>query len=197
MHSEWGGAIVLQLYRSGDLYSVWKFFDPDGSFRHWYINFEAPLKRGPGYIDTNDYGLDLSLTPRVSGVGRTCRICTTRGPRGASLRRQCSTFSLRRRTSKRHWTETSTGGLPGLRVSRCIRRRLRWMSLPRARSASTHGCSDLPRQVRGSTDERTSVSRWHVVALGGAAAIADSRAQVAYCSRADDGSAVDSPLHPR
>lgn len=59
MHSEWGGAIVLQLYRSGDLYSVWKFFDPDGSFRHWYVNFEAPLKRGPGHIDTDDYGLDL------------------------------------------------------------------------------------------------------------------------------------------
>ena len=59
MHAEWGGAVVLQLYRSGDLYSVWKFFDPDGSFRHWYINFEAPFKRGPGHIDTDDYGLDL------------------------------------------------------------------------------------------------------------------------------------------
>lgn len=58
-HSEWGGSIVLQLYREGDLYSVWKFFAPDGSFRHWYINFEAPVKRGPGHIDTEDYGLDL------------------------------------------------------------------------------------------------------------------------------------------
>ena len=60
-HSEWGGSIVLQLYREGDLYSVWKFFAPDESFRHWYINFEAPLKRGPGYIDTEDYGLDLVI----------------------------------------------------------------------------------------------------------------------------------------
>lgn len=50
---------MLQLFRSGDLYSIWKFFDPDGSFRHWYVNFEAALKRGPGYIDTDDYGLDL------------------------------------------------------------------------------------------------------------------------------------------
>lgn len=58
-HSEWGGSIVLQLFRSGDLYSVWKFFTPDGLFRHWYINFEAPVKRGPGHIDTDDHGLDL------------------------------------------------------------------------------------------------------------------------------------------
>lgn len=58
-HSEWSGPIVLQIYRPGDLYSVWKFFDPDGSFRHWYINFEAPLKRGQEHIDTDDYGLDL------------------------------------------------------------------------------------------------------------------------------------------
>jgi hypothetical protein len=58
-HPEWRGSIVLQLYRAGDLYGVWKFFAPDGAFRHWYINFEAPLKRGPGHIDTDDYGLDL------------------------------------------------------------------------------------------------------------------------------------------
>lgn len=60
-HSQWGGSIVLQLHRAGDLYSVWKFFTPEGSFRHWYINFEAPLSRGPGHIDTNDYGLDLVI----------------------------------------------------------------------------------------------------------------------------------------
>ncbi|WP_164775251.1 DUF402 domain-containing protein [Nocardioides pantholopis] len=57
--SHWGASIVLQLYRSGDLYSVWKLFEPDGAFRHWYLNFEAPMGRGPGHIDTGDYGLDL------------------------------------------------------------------------------------------------------------------------------------------
>lgn len=62
-HSEWGASIVLQLYRTGDLYSVWKFFEPDGTFRHWYLNFEAPLKRGPCHIDTDDYGLDLIVDP--------------------------------------------------------------------------------------------------------------------------------------
>jgi hypothetical protein len=63
MHSEWNGAVVLQLFRPGELYSVWKFFDLDGSFRHWYVNFEAPLKRGPDYIGTDDYGLDLVVDP--------------------------------------------------------------------------------------------------------------------------------------
>jgi hypothetical protein len=62
-HSHWGDSIVLQLYRSGDLYSVWKFFEPDGTFRHWYVNFEAPLHRGSGGIDTDDYGLDLVIDP--------------------------------------------------------------------------------------------------------------------------------------
>ena len=62
-HSEWSGPIVLQIHRTGDLYSVWKFFEPDGSFRHWYVNFEAPVKRGPGHFDTDDYGLDLVIDP--------------------------------------------------------------------------------------------------------------------------------------
>lgn len=62
-HSEWGGSIVLQLYRAGDLYSVWKIFEPDGTFRHWYFNFEAPMKRGADHIDTDDYGLDLVVDP--------------------------------------------------------------------------------------------------------------------------------------
>lgn len=62
-HSAWGGPIVLQLYRSGDLYSVWKFFEPDGTFRYWYVNFEAPVVRGAAHIDTDDYGLDLIVDP--------------------------------------------------------------------------------------------------------------------------------------
>ncbi|WP_340536798.1 DUF402 domain-containing protein [Nocardioides sp. GXZ039] len=58
-HRAWGGSIVLQLYRTGDLYSVWKMFEADGTLRHWYVNFEAPVVRGPAHIDTDDYGLDL------------------------------------------------------------------------------------------------------------------------------------------
>jgi hypothetical protein len=40
-HSAWGASIVLQLYREGALYSVWKMFEPD----------------------TDDYGLDLIVDP--------------------------------------------------------------------------------------------------------------------------------------
>lgn len=59
--SAWGDSIVLQLYRTRDLYSAWKIFEHDGTFRHWYINFEAPVVRGSGHIDTEDYGLDLII----------------------------------------------------------------------------------------------------------------------------------------
>ena len=62
-HSAWGGSIVLQVYRAGDRYSVWKIFEPDGTLRHWYFNFEAPVRRGADHIDTDDHGLDLVVDP--------------------------------------------------------------------------------------------------------------------------------------
>jgi hypothetical protein len=54
----WGGTTVLQLHRAGDAYAVWKFFDQQG-FRHWYVNFEAPVVRHAECFDTDDHGLDL------------------------------------------------------------------------------------------------------------------------------------------
>ena len=60
--SVWGDTHVLQLHRSGDLYSVWKFFD-SGIFTHWYINFDADVVRRPDGFDTDDYGLDLVVSP--------------------------------------------------------------------------------------------------------------------------------------
>ncbi len=59
---QWVGPQVLQLYRGGDLYSVWLFFH-DGCLRNWYINFEAPMTRHAQAIDTLDYGLDLVVKP--------------------------------------------------------------------------------------------------------------------------------------
>jgi hypothetical protein len=61
-HPAWGGSTVLQLHREGDAYAVWKFFDEHG-FRHWYLNFEAPVVRHEGSFDTDDHGLDLILHP--------------------------------------------------------------------------------------------------------------------------------------
>lgn len=55
----WSGSVVLQLLKTDAAYGVWKFFEADGTFRHWYINFEAPVVRQPDAFDTDDHGLDL------------------------------------------------------------------------------------------------------------------------------------------
>ena len=55
--------MVLQLHRAGDHYAVWKFFDPAGTFLHWYVNFEAPVVRRPDGFETDDHGLDLIVHP--------------------------------------------------------------------------------------------------------------------------------------
>jgi hypothetical protein len=62
-HSQWGGSIVLHLSRAGTAYGVWKFFEADGRFRHWYVNFEPPSTRVPGGYETGDHGLDLVVWP--------------------------------------------------------------------------------------------------------------------------------------
>lgn len=58
--THWQRTTVLQLHRTGDWYSVWRLFG-DGRERGWYINFEAPLQRGPDWIETLDYGLDIVI----------------------------------------------------------------------------------------------------------------------------------------
>ena len=61
--SAWQGTTVLKLRRSGDWYSVWKFFDVEGAFQGWYVNFEQPHRRRPDGIDGNDLQLDLVIEP--------------------------------------------------------------------------------------------------------------------------------------
>lgn len=62
-HTQWGGSIVLHLSRVGTHYGMWKFFDTDGTFRHWYANFEPPIVRVDGGFETDDHGLDLIIWP--------------------------------------------------------------------------------------------------------------------------------------
>lgn len=62
-HSTWGATTVLQLMRDGDDYAVWKIFELDGSFRHWYVKFGAPVVRASGHFDVDDHGLDLIIDP--------------------------------------------------------------------------------------------------------------------------------------
>jgi len=61
--SHWEGTTVLKLRRSGDWYSVWKFFDAAGAFQGWYVNFERPFVRRPDGIDVDDLELDLVVGP--------------------------------------------------------------------------------------------------------------------------------------
>lgn len=51
---------VLQLYRPGDWYSVWRFFER-GTFLNGYVNFEMPIIRRADGFDTADYCLDIVI----------------------------------------------------------------------------------------------------------------------------------------
>ena len=57
--THWQGTTVLKLRRPDEWYSVWKFFDTDGVFQTWYLNFERPFQRRADGIDIDDLELDL------------------------------------------------------------------------------------------------------------------------------------------
>lgn len=59
----WSGTSVLKLRRTGDWYSVWKFFGADGAFLSWYVNFETPVVRTADGVDVNDLQLDIVIAP--------------------------------------------------------------------------------------------------------------------------------------
>jgi len=59
----WRGTTVLKLRRTGDWYSVWKFFDSAGRFTSWYVNFETPCVRTADGVDVNDLQLDIVIDP--------------------------------------------------------------------------------------------------------------------------------------
>lgn len=61
--SAWTGTTVLKLRRDGEWYSVWKFFDADAAFLHWYVNFEAPVVRSADAVEVNDLQLDIVVPP--------------------------------------------------------------------------------------------------------------------------------------
>ena len=63
-HTAWSGTTVLQLHRPGESYGAWKFFDEEGRFTHWYLNFDEPVVKHLGPVrcyDTDDHGIDLVL----------------------------------------------------------------------------------------------------------------------------------------
>lgn len=61
--STWHGWATLRLVPEGQWSSVWWFFEPDGSFRDWYVNLEVPLGADDTGVDRADGVLDLAVSP--------------------------------------------------------------------------------------------------------------------------------------
>ncbi|MEU0343313.1 DUF402 domain-containing protein [Streptomyces bobili] len=59
----WFGTGVLKLARPGEPWSVWLFWEPGWQFKNWYVNFEDPLSRWDGGVDSEDHFLDLCVYP--------------------------------------------------------------------------------------------------------------------------------------
>lgn len=65
---KWIGPGNLRLIVESWLSSVWWFFDPDGTFRCWYVNLELPRGRTATTVDRVDGMLDVVVYP-----GQPCR----------------------------------------------------------------------------------------------------------------------------
>lgn len=59
----WRGSNVLRVLPLDAAYSVLHFWDTEGTFGCWYINFEAPKRRHEFGIETVDLVLDLVVLP--------------------------------------------------------------------------------------------------------------------------------------
>jgi hypothetical protein len=59
----WSGSHVLVFLPPRAAHSIWWFFGPDGEFKGWYGNLEAPSGRWAGGVDTEDHELDLWFAP--------------------------------------------------------------------------------------------------------------------------------------
>ncbi|MEV6900245.1 DUF402 domain-containing protein [Amycolatopsis sp. NPDC051372] len=61
----WRGTSTLRMIPEGQWSSVWWFFEPDGTFRDWYVNLEIPLGRTASGPDRIDGVLDVVVTPGI------------------------------------------------------------------------------------------------------------------------------------
>ena len=61
--SSWRGSGILKIAPTGTAWSVWHFWEPDWTFRGWYVNLEDPHQRDADSIYTQDRVLDLWVTP--------------------------------------------------------------------------------------------------------------------------------------
>ena len=99
---------------TGDRYGVWKFFETDGTFRHWYVNFEAPIVRHDDGFDTDDHGLDLIVHPDGRREWKDVERPQRPDDRGTDLaRRRSAVCSRPPRRSSTCSTPTPAGGRRG------------------------------------------------------------------------------------
>lgn len=61
--STWRSHPTLRLVFAHRWSSVWWFFEPDGTFRNWYVNLEVPLDADSGGINRVDGVLDVEVFP--------------------------------------------------------------------------------------------------------------------------------------
>lgn len=59
----WLRTSTLRLVDEEHWSSVWWFFEPDGTFRNWYVNLEVPLGRTESTVDRCDGALDVEVFP--------------------------------------------------------------------------------------------------------------------------------------
>ncbi|MGH2558391.1 MAG: DUF402 domain-containing protein [Thermomicrobiales bacterium] len=63
----WRETAVLMLTRPGAAHSFWAFWrGVDWSFRGWYVNLQAPLRRTAVGFDSEDHLLDVVVAPDLS-----------------------------------------------------------------------------------------------------------------------------------
>jgi hypothetical protein len=62
VETTWFGEGVLMLRQPDTRHSIWHFWNPDGSFRAWYVNLEE-WWRVEGGVDAYDHQLDIWVYP--------------------------------------------------------------------------------------------------------------------------------------
>lgn len=60
---KWLDTDTVRLVTESEWSSVWWFFDPDGTFRAWYVNLEMPRGRTSFSTDRVDGALDVVVAP--------------------------------------------------------------------------------------------------------------------------------------
>jgi hypothetical protein len=63
----WFGWRQLLIWPAGSSHTLWPVHDEtSGALTTWYLNLQAPVRRGPAHLDTLDLFLDMLVDPDLS-----------------------------------------------------------------------------------------------------------------------------------